>query len=56
MLWLARFDSTGGQPDAEPVDVGVLAAQTADRFGAVAETRGQRLREVRGGRRRPTRS
>ena len=48
MLWLARFDSTGGQPQAEPVDVRVLAAQTADRFGAVAETRGQRL-EVRAG-------
>jgi signal transduction histidine kinase len=43
MLWLARFDSTGGLPAAEPVDVGVLAAQTADRFGAVAETRGQHL-------------
>jgi signal transduction histidine kinase len=43
MLWLARFDSTGGQPDAEPVDVGVLAAQTTDRFGAVAEARGQKL-------------
>jgi signal transduction histidine kinase len=43
MLWLARFDSTGGQPAAEPVDVRVLASQTADRFGAVAETRGQRL-------------
>ena len=48
MLWLARFDSTGAQPEAEPVDVRVLAAQTADRFGAVAETRGQRL-EVRAG-------
>jgi signal transduction histidine kinase len=43
MLWLARFDSTGGQPDAEPVDVGVLAAQTADRFWAVAEARHQKL-------------
>ena len=43
MLWLARFDSTGGQPDAEPVDLGVLAAQTADRFGAVAEARHQKL-------------
>jgi signal transduction histidine kinase len=43
MLWLARFDSTGGRPDAEPVDVGVLAVQTADRFGAVAESRGQKL-------------
>jgi signal transduction histidine kinase len=43
MLWLARFDSTGGQPDAEPVDVGVLAAQTVDRFAAVAEARHQKL-------------
>ena len=43
MLWLARFDSTGGLPTAEPVDVSVLAAQTADRFSAVAETRGQHL-------------
>jgi signal transduction histidine kinase len=46
MLWLARFDSTGGLPQAEPVDVSILAAQTADRFAAVAETRGQHL-EVR---------
>lgn len=47
MLWLARFDSTRrGQPQAEPVDVQVLAAQTADRFDAVAQTRGQTL-EVR---------
>jgi signal transduction histidine kinase len=43
MLWLARFDSTGGLPAAEPVDVGILAAQTADRFSAVAETRQQHL-------------
>jgi len=43
MLWLARFDSTGGQPQAEPVDLRVLAAQTADRFAAVAETRRQKL-------------
>ncbi len=43
MLWLARFDATGGRPDSEPVDVAVLAAQTADRFGAVAESRGQKL-------------
>jgi signal transduction histidine kinase len=43
MLWLARFDSTGGLPEAEPVDVKVLAAQTADRFGAVAEARRQTL-------------
>jgi len=43
MLWLARFDSTDRQPQAEPVDVNVLAAQTADRFAAVAEARGQVL-------------
>jgi signal transduction histidine kinase len=43
LLWLARFDSTGRQPDAEPVDVGVLAEQTADRFWAVAEARHQKL-------------
>ncbi|HEX7492489.1 MAG TPA: HAMP domain-containing sensor histidine kinase [Candidatus Limnocylindrales bacterium] len=48
MLWLARFDSTGGLPQAEPVDVSVLAAQTADRFAAVAETRGQRLEVLAG--------
>jgi len=46
MLWLARFDSPGEEPRAEPVDLGVLAAQTADRFRAVAETRHQTL-EVR---------
>lgn len=39
LLWLARFDATQAQPGAEPVDVGVLAAQTADRFGVIAETR-----------------
>ncbi len=39
MLWLARFDATRGQPDAEPVDVNILAAQTADRFRIVAEAR-----------------
>jgi signal transduction histidine kinase len=48
MLWLARFDSTGAAPEAEPVDLRILAAQTADRFAAVAETRGQTL-EVRAG-------
>jgi len=39
LLWLARFDATSAPPNAEPVDVGVLAAQTADRFGVVAEAR-----------------
>ncbi|MFN2568211.1 MAG: sensor histidine kinase [Candidatus Dormibacteria bacterium] len=44
LLWLARFEGTGGrQPPAEHVDVGVLAEQAADRFATVAETRGLRL-------------
>ncbi len=43
MLWLARFDATHPPPGSEPVDLGVLAAQTTDRFAAVAETRGVRL-------------
>jgi signal transduction histidine kinase len=43
MLWLARFDSTGGAPKAEPVDIEVLARQTADRFAAIAESRHQAL-------------
>jgi signal transduction histidine kinase len=43
MLWLARFDSSAGAPAAEPVDLAVLAVQTADRFGAVAEARRQQL-------------
>jgi signal transduction histidine kinase len=37
LLWLARFDSTSLSPHAEHVDLGVLAHQAADRFGAVAE-------------------
>lgn len=43
MLWLARFDAAQPPSGSEPVDLGVLAAQTADRFAAVAETRGIRL-------------
>jgi signal transduction histidine kinase len=43
MLWLARFDASASQPAAEPVDLAVLAAQTADRFAAVAESRHQKL-------------
>jgi signal transduction histidine kinase len=51
MLWLARFDSSaplGGQPAAEPVNLAVLAAQTADRFAAVAEAKHQTLSVVPG--------
>ena len=43
MLWLARFDSSAGAPASEPVDLAVLAAQTADRFGAIAQARRQVL-------------
>ncbi len=43
MLWLARFDSAVEPPASEPVDLAVLAAQTTDRFGAVAEARRQTL-------------
>jgi two-component system, OmpR family, sensor histidine kinase CiaH len=43
LLWLARFDDTHLEPGMEPVDLGLLAAQTADRFGVVAEARHLRL-------------
>jgi signal transduction histidine kinase len=43
MLWLARFDATAAGPNAEPVDLGILAAQAADRFGVIAEARHLRL-------------
>jgi signal transduction histidine kinase len=39
MLWLARFDAAAVPQTTEPVDLGVLAAQAADRFAAIAETR-----------------
>jgi two-component system, OmpR family, sensor histidine kinase CiaH len=39
MLWLARFDATDARPDSEPIDLGVLAQNAANRFAAVAETR-----------------
>ena len=48
LLWLARFDATRGQPDAEPVELGTLAEQAADRFAAPAEARGLTL-SVRSG-------
>ena len=44
LLWLARFDATRAHPDAEHVDVGVLARQAADRFASVAEARQLSLR------------
>jgi signal transduction histidine kinase len=46
LLWLARFDSTGPTPSSEATDLGVLAEQAAQRFTAVAESRGLSLRVV----------
>lgn len=43
LLWLARMDATRGGTKAEPVDVGVMAEQTVDRFASVAEARRLRL-------------
>ena len=43
LLWLARFEATPRSSKAEPVDVGVMAEQAVDRFGAVAEAKHQRL-------------
>jgi len=43
MLWLARFDAAATPSASEPVDLGVLTAQAADRFAAIAETRRLRL-------------
>lgn len=40
LLWLARVDTPQGRPAAEPVEVGVLVHQAAERFEAVAESRG----------------
>jgi signal transduction histidine kinase len=40
LLWLARFDTPREHPEPEPVDVGVLAEQAADRFTIVAQARG----------------
>ena len=39
MLWLARFDAAQATPASEPVDLGVIATQAADRFSVVAESR-----------------
>jgi signal transduction histidine kinase len=39
LLWLARFDATEGQPDAAPVDLGVLGQRAVERFKTLAEAR-----------------
>jgi two-component system sensor histidine kinase CiaH len=43
LLWLARFDASRRTPASEPVDLGTLAVQAANRFDVVAEARGLRL-------------
>jgi signal transduction histidine kinase len=43
LLWLARVDTPQGRPTAEPVEVGVVVHQAAERFAAVAESRGSTL-------------
>jgi signal transduction histidine kinase len=44
LLWLARLDATRGVPGAEPVDLGLLAQQAADRFAPIAERKRISLR------------
>jgi signal transduction histidine kinase len=38
LLWLARFDSQPPPPGAEPLDLGTIAGQCADRFQPVAHS------------------
>jgi signal transduction histidine kinase len=40
LLWLARFDSEPANPAQEPVDVLTIAETCADRFSAIARSRG----------------
>jgi signal transduction histidine kinase len=40
LLWLARFDSEPANPAHEPVDVSTIAEVCADRFSAIARSRG----------------
>jgi signal transduction histidine kinase len=40
LLWLARFDSEPANPAHEPVDVFTIAEVCADRFSAIAHSRG----------------
>lgn len=44
LLWLARIDAEPPPPEPEPLDLGELAGAAAERFGAVATTRGLTLR------------
>jgi signal transduction histidine kinase len=44
LLWLARFDSEPPPPGDEPVDLALIAAGCTERFRAIADARGIRLR------------
>jgi two-component system sensor histidine kinase CiaH len=48
LLWLARFDAAQAPRSSEPVDLGILAGRTADRFAAIAETRRLRIDRLLG--------
>lgn len=43
LLWLARLDAEPARPPAEPVDLAQLCRTALERFGALAERRGQRI-------------
>jgi signal transduction histidine kinase len=43
LLWLARADTSEAKLDSEPVDLGVLARRTVDRFTSVCEAKGATL-------------
>jgi len=49
LLWLSRFDAEPPPPGDEPVDVSAIAAACADRFDAVALSRGITLTVERHG-------
>ena len=49
LLWLARFDSEPPPPGDEPVDLAPIAAACAERFEALAESRGLNLAVGSGG-------
>ena len=43
LLWLARFDTEPAAPRSEPVDLAAVAAETVERFRALAAGRGLRI-------------
>ena len=49
LLWLARFDSRPPPPGDEPLDLGVIAQECADRFGSVARSQSLEVLVGQGG-------